>query len=294
MTVVRHEGAGRRKERRIDAINSLQQVPLWTAKVPGVTRFLFWTAVVLAGLLGIVLLIDADVFTPEALLFPAIGAVVVIFPIALVWLIIWGLMKEPGPVEWPDALIGVATVTEILSITELKDGRRLINMNVSVEPAHGGPPFNATFSRRVPQKSVPGVQPGLQFPAMYRPDRPEKVKIARATKQEPAQQFFDHVRMRDGTVRAEELRADREGVLTEADVLNIVPTVQTRGGFPVYDVDLRVEVVGEAPLEVRKSMPLSSYEHGLLAASPRVRVKYLVENPRAVAVGIEDRQEELQ
>ncbi|AJE32572.1 hypothetical protein B842_03595 [Corynebacterium humireducens NBRC 106098 = DSM 45392] len=216
-----------------------------------------------------------------------------LFLTAVVLAVISTLRSGPAPVEWPDAKVGVATVWEVQSVTELKDGRRLVTVGVQVEPADGGVPFNSTFTRRVPQASVAGIQPGLQFPAMYRPQRPEKVKIARGRKQQAAQDFFNHVRVRDGMVQPLELQAAREGVLTEADVVSINPTGQVRGSFPVYDVVLRVRRAGATPYEHRKSMPLSSFEHGLLAATPSVRVKYLPENPQAVAVAIENRQEEL-
>ena len=38
-------------------------------------------------------------------------------------------------------------------------------------------------------------------------------------------------------------------------------------------------------------MPLSDFQCGLLVAARRVRVRYLPDNPRAVAVAIEKRQE---
>ncbi len=92
-----------------------------------------------------------------------------------------GAVRRAGraPVEWPDAWVGVATVTRLRSTTELKDGRRLITMDVRVEPADGSAPFDSVFTRRVAADAVPGVQPGLQFPAMWRQYRRERVKIAR-------------------------------------------------------------------------------------------------------------------
>jgi hypothetical protein len=216
-----------------------------------------------------------------------------LFLTAVVLAVISTLRSGPAPVEWPDAKVGVATVKKVLSTTELKDGRRLVNVNVRVEPADGSGSFDSTFTRRVPQASVAGIEPGLQFPAMYRPDRREKIKIARGDKQQKAQRFFDHVRVRDGMVQVLELQAAQAGVLTDADVLSIDRTDRVLGGFPVYDVGLRIHRVGATPYEHRKSMPLSSFEHGLLAATPSVRVKYLPENPQAVAVAIENRQEEL-
>jgi len=254
------------------------------------SRFLSWPVAIL--LLFLVVAASTGVGFLALLKWAAVAGGV-LFGLLLLWFVVDSVRSGPGPVEWPDAKVGVATVWEVQSVTELKDGRRLVTVGVQVEPADGGVPFNSTFTRRVPQASVAGIQPGLQFPAMYRPQRPEKVKIARGRKQQAAQDFFNHVRVRDGMVQPLELQAAREGVLTEADVVSINRTGQVRGSFPVYDVVLRVRRAGATPYEHRKSMPLSSFEHGLLAATPSVRVKYLPENPQAVAVAIENRQEEL-
>lgn len=202
-----------------------------------------------------------------------------------------GAVRRAGraPVEWPDAWVGVATVTRLRSTTELKDGRRLITMDVRVEPADGSAPFDSVFTRRVAADAVPGVQPGLQFPAMWRQDRREKVKIARGPKREEAQRFFDQVRVRDGLVDRLELEAVRRGLPAEAEVLRVDRTGRTVSGVPVFAVELRI-LHGDLPTIV-KEMPLSDFQYGLLVAARRVRVRYLPDNPRAVAVAIEKRQE---
>lgn len=251
------------------------------------SSFLPWSVALLLLLLVTAAVTGISFFTLLSALPLIVGAPVVARAV------IRTVRNGPAPVEWPDARVGVATVWQVQSVTELRDGRRLVTVGVRVEPADGGAPFNSTFTRRVPQASVAGIQPGLQFPAMYRPGRPEKVKIARGRKQQAAQDFFNHVRVRDGMVQPQELQAAREGVLTEADVVGVVATGRVLGDLPVYDVDLRVRRVGATPYEHRKSMPLSSFEHRLLTSTPRVRVKYLAENPQAVAVAIENRQEEL-
>ena len=109
------------------------------------------------------------------------GWVVVFFGLVAAWVAFGaiGIVAGRAPVEWPDAWVGVATVTRLRSTTELKDGRRLITMDVRVEPADGSAPFDSVFTRRVAADAVPGVQPGLQFPAMWRQHRREKVKLAR-------------------------------------------------------------------------------------------------------------------
>lgn len=195
------------------------------------------------------------------------------------------------PVEWPDASVGVATVQSIRSSTELKDGRRLMVMSVVVEPADGSPLFESEFTRRVAAEAVAGVQPGLQFPAMYRVARREKVKIARGSQKARAQAFFDKVRVRDGWVQPAQLAADRNGVLAEADVLGIGHTDRRVGITPVFEVTLRILPLSGTPYVHRMPMPLSRFEHDLLSRTPRVRVKYLPDNPHAVAVAIEHRQE---
>lgn len=254
------------------------------------SRFLSWPVAIL--LLFLVVAASTGVGVLTLLKWAAVAGGV-LFGLLLLWFVVDSVRSGPGPVEWPDAEVGVATVKKVLSTTELKDGRRLVNVNVRVEPADGSEAFDSTFTRRVPQATVAGIEPGLQFPAMYRPDRREKIKIARGDKQQKAQRFFDHVRVRDGMVQVLELQAAQAGVLTDADVLSIDRTDRVLGGFPVYDVGLRIHRVGATPFEHRKSMRLSSFEHGLLTATPRVRVKYLPENPQAVAVAIENRQEEL-
>lgn len=202
-----------------------------------------------------------------------------------------GVVRSAGraPVEWPDAWVGVATVTRLRSTTELKDGRRLITMEVRVEPADGSAPFDSVFTRRVAADAVPGVQPGLQFPAMWRRDRREKVKIARGPKREEAQRFFDQVRVRDGLVDKRDLEAVRRGVPAEAEVLRVDRTGRSVGNIPVYEVELQI-LHGDLP-RVVKEMPLSDFQYGLLVTARRVRVRYLSDNPRAVAVAIEKRQE---
>lgn len=107
--------------------------------------------------------------------------------------------KQRGrqPVDWPGASTGVAMVRDTNAGKVKRDGTTVVRIDVTVERPDRAP-FDSVLTRRLPASSVVQIQPGLRFPVMYRPARPEKVKIARGAAMDRAWPFYEHVMQREG------------------------------------------------------------------------------------------------
>lgn len=190
------------------------------------------------------------------------------------------------PVEWPDAKIGVARVTALRVGPEAGDGRAPATIEVRVQPMEGGPEFSSTLTRRVPAASIHGIQEHMRFPVMFRPDRPEKVKIARGKHEIPAQRFFDHLRLREGLIDEATLRADAHGLPTTVKVLWYRGTGREIAGLPEFEFAVRVFVPGGGEYDVVKTRPLLRAEAAALVPGAILPARCIPGDAYAVAIAL--------
>lgn len=216
------------------------------------------------------------------------GVVLGVVPFALlaallIWLTLWSARR---PVNWPNAHVGVATVTSSHFTLPNPEGPATVTVKVDVEN-QGGEVFASELVRKVPVPALSLIEPGLQFPAMYRPDRREKVKIARGSHQDRAQEFFEQVRLRDGLLDTAALDADRRGRIAYARLLSVRDTGERRRGLPVRALDLRIRSVEGPEYNHTSVMVLTPNQIRMLTPGRILRVKYVPENPTHVAVALE-------
>lgn len=219
----------------------------------------------------------------------AVGGVVLgVAPFVFVVVLVVGytMWSRRRPVNWPDAHVGVATVTSSHFTLPNPEGPVTVTVKVDVEN-QGGEVFASELVRKVPVPALSLIEPGLQFPAMYRPDRREKVKIARGSHQDRAQEFFEQLRLRDELVDAAALDADRRGRIAYARLLSVRDTGERRRGLPVRALDLRIRRTEGSEYNHTVVMVLTPNQIRMLTPGRILRVKYVPENPTHVAVAVE-------
>lgn len=194
--------------------------------------------------------------------------------------------RRNAPVEWPVANIGVAQIKSMrFGSSPDKQGKVKVTMSVLVEPEHGKP-FTSTLTRSIPQHKCHRLQQGMLFPVMFRPGRPEKVKIARGKHERQGRIFFNNIRVRDDLIDSATLHADAEGLPAYAIVQGIHPTGRIIRDLREFQLALRVQPRSGDAFEIMKTMPLLEFEAAAVSPGAVLPARYIPNKPGAVAVSM--------
>lgn len=218
-----------------------------------------------------------------------IFAVIIVFVSLLVFFV--EFRGSDKPVEWPQANIGVGQI-ESFSVTGKPDkkGYYTVIMQMAVE-AQDGSHFKSVLTRQLPEHKHSLLQQGILVPVMYRPDRPEKVKIARGRHEKRAQDFLNQVKIRDGILDREMLEADLRGRPTYSQVKYIKDTGRKVRGLNEYELGLSVFPAHGEPYSVTKTMVLMNYEATAVTPGTILPTRYLPNQPNALVVSLRPKNE---
>lgn len=216
----------------------------------------------------------------------------VIIPVfALILMSFLSSRSSSKPVEWPQANIGVGQI-ESFSVAPKpdKNGYYKVIMQMAVE-AEDGTAFKSVLTRQLPEHKHSLLQRGMLVPVMYRPDREEKVKIARGRHEQRAQDFLNQVRIRDGILDRETLEADRRGRPAYSQVKCIRDTGRKVRGLKEYELGLSVFPSHGEPYSVSKKMILMNSEVNSVTPGTILPTRYLPNQPNALVVSLRPKNE---
>lgn len=218
-----------------------------------------------------------------------IFAVVIVLVSLLVFFV--ELRGSNKPVEWPQANIGVGQI-ESFSVASNPDkkGYYKVIMQMAVE-AENGTAFKSVLTRQLPEHKHSLLQRGMLVPVMYRPDREEKVKIARGRHEQRAQNFLNQVRIRDGILDRETLEADRRGRPAYSQVQYIEDTGRKVRGLKEYELGLSVFPKHGEPYSASKKMILMNSEANSVTPGTILPTRYLPNQPNALVVSLRPKNE---
>lgn len=216
----------------------------------------------------------------------AFGPFIFIFFLGVVLVLVAQRNRKNRPVEWPDAKIGVAQIDDVrVSGKPGAAGKATVTMHVTVEKVNGSR-FKSVLTRKLPSIKHNRLQPGMLIPVMYRPGRTDKVKIARGNHEAHALDFFNRVRIRDGLLDADTLRADQRGRPARSRLESIEPTGKVVRGLREFQLGLTVYPPNEKPFFVTKRLVLMDFEADAAIPGSVLPTRYIPNQPNAVVVSL--------
>lgn len=196
------------------------------------------------------------------------------------------IARRSKPLEWPNAHIGVGRVEKYYNqYFDDSHSYEWVSIQLSIE-AENGTHFNAVLKRPLRRHHFYRLQEGMLIPVMFRPERPDDVRIAQGDHQYRAQLFLNQVRIRDGILDEASVEADLRGYPAYARIEWVRPTGRDFRGLKEWQLGLTVFPPVGQPFPVSKTQTLLDFEMESAKPGRIVPIRILPNSPNAIAVSL--------